>query len=310
MLCPDIEFHRKHNRMHLIRKCDKGRNCYYAHSKEEQLYHPMVYKARMCKSHESCYRRFCPFAHNLDEVRNALSLDSYLKLVQDYWKNKQLNSNQEEKSISGNTQLTAALEAVHKQNQQIQQILNKRNNKSYFFSHKANQGSEAVFKTPQSTRSVKTNHNDNETPYTDKTYSTEESALVEQKDKPTNDTFEKNNDSYNLLCSNLLNNVSIKNEVPHNKYYLDTSYFSETQSKNTPYNKSFSKNDFSNYKSEGVELINNNSDYLLNKKFVYNMKHDGHDFKDFWVDIDKLISGEDDLTIELTRAKTILLNLQ
>ena len=40
------------------------------------------------------------------------------------------------------------------------------------------------------------------------------------------------------------------------------------------------------------------------------MKHDGHDFKDFWVDIDKLISGEDDLTIELTRAKTILLNLQ
>eukprot|EP01054_Gregarina_sp_Poly1_P007118 Gregarina_sp_Poly_1__7117@NODE_389_length_8981_cov_43_318600_g318_i0_p5_GENE_NODE_389_length_8981_cov_43_318600_g318_i0NODE_389_length_8981_cov_43_318600_g318_i0_p5_ORF_typecomplete_len143_score1_08Nab2p_Zf1/PF18260_1/1_4e03Nab2p_Zf1/PF18260_1/0_012Nab2p_Zf1/PF18260_1/0_45Nab2p_Zf1/PF18260_1/3_2e02zfCCCH_3/PF15663_5/8_8zfCCCH_3/PF15663_5/0_063zfCCCH/PF00642_24/51zfCCCH/PF00642_24/0_028zfCCCH/PF00642_24/25zf_CCCH_4/PF18345_1/2_9e03zf_CCCH_4/PF18345_1/0_06zf_CCCH_4/PF18345_1/1_8e03Torus/PF16131_5/ len=60
-LCPDIEFIRRNSRMALVRRCTRGRSCPYAHSKEEELYHPMVYKTKMCKVFPHCKRHHCPF---------------------------------------------------------------------------------------------------------------------------------------------------------------------------------------------------------------------------------------------------------
>jgi serine/threonine protein kinase len=44
-----------------------GKNCNHAHSREEILYHPSVYKTSMCESW-SCSRYYCPFAHSMDEL--------------------------------------------------------------------------------------------------------------------------------------------------------------------------------------------------------------------------------------------------
>eukprot|EP00920_Eleutheroschizon_duboscqi_P018990 GHVT01045106.1.p1 GENE.GHVT01045106.1~~GHVT01045106.1.p1 ORF type:complete len:696 (+),score=122.90 GHVT01045106.1:1408-3495(+) len=72
-LCPDIEFRRHNNKMTLTRRCARGRNCDYAHSKEEELYHPLVYKTKLCTSSPMCLRHFCPFAHSQAELRNPQS---------------------------------------------------------------------------------------------------------------------------------------------------------------------------------------------------------------------------------------------
>ena len=44
-----------------------GKNCNHAHSREEVLYHPTVYKTTMCDTW-NCSRYYCPFAHSVDEV--------------------------------------------------------------------------------------------------------------------------------------------------------------------------------------------------------------------------------------------------
>eukprot|EP00922_Rhytidocystis_sp_ex-Travisia-forbesii_P052234 GHVS01077514.1.p1 GENE.GHVS01077514.1~~GHVS01077514.1.p1 ORF type:complete len:464 (+),score=97.12 GHVS01077514.1:20-1411(+) len=74
-LCPGIEFVKVGNKMKLIRRCTTGRACPYAHSKEEELYHPLVYKTEMCLSLQNCKRFFCPFAHNLGELRDGKRID-------------------------------------------------------------------------------------------------------------------------------------------------------------------------------------------------------------------------------------------
>lgn len=71
-LCPEIEFVKKGNRMTLVRRCSRGRGCTFAHSKEEELYHPSMYKTKMCNSHPNCTRYFCPFAHHWGELRKPL----------------------------------------------------------------------------------------------------------------------------------------------------------------------------------------------------------------------------------------------
>lgn len=52
--------------------CKQKRNCRYAHTKEEQMYHPKVYKTAMCHQFEEngwCDRYYCPFAHLEAELR-------------------------------------------------------------------------------------------------------------------------------------------------------------------------------------------------------------------------------------------------
>lgn len=68
-LCPEIQFTKTGNKMTLIRRCTKGRSCGYAHSKEEELYHPFMYKTKMCTQFPNCNRYFCPFAHSTEELR-------------------------------------------------------------------------------------------------------------------------------------------------------------------------------------------------------------------------------------------------
>lgn len=66
--------------------------CMFAHSKEEELYHPSMYKTvsffpqcvashqqcafllqRLCNSYPSCTRYYCPFAHSEEELRKPKS---------------------------------------------------------------------------------------------------------------------------------------------------------------------------------------------------------------------------------------------
>lgn len=70
-LCPEIQFSKKGSKMTLIRRCTKGRACTYAHSKEEELYHPQMYKTKMCSAYPNCTRYYCPFAHSTEELRDT-----------------------------------------------------------------------------------------------------------------------------------------------------------------------------------------------------------------------------------------------
>jgi len=72
-LCPEIQFVKKGNKMSLMRRCNRGRQCLYAHSKEEELYHPLMYKTKMCSAHPACSRCHCPFAHSPQELRKPFS---------------------------------------------------------------------------------------------------------------------------------------------------------------------------------------------------------------------------------------------
>ncbi|KAH7647503.1 3 CCCH RNA binding domain involved in RNA metabolism [Cryptosporidium bovis] len=65
IICPNIDFLRKGNkgRMSLSCKCKKGRLCEFAHTKEEELYHPDSYKKKKCNSFPNCKRYYCPFIH-------------------------------------------------------------------------------------------------------------------------------------------------------------------------------------------------------------------------------------------------------
>jgi len=47
----------------------------FAHTKEEQMYHPLVYKTQLCRDWPKCNKHFCPFSHGLSELRNPDGLD-------------------------------------------------------------------------------------------------------------------------------------------------------------------------------------------------------------------------------------------
>lgn len=68
-LCPNIQFFRHGNKMQLQGKCSYGRRCKFSHSKEEQLYHPDLYKTRYCVNYPNCKGYYCPFAHSKEELR-------------------------------------------------------------------------------------------------------------------------------------------------------------------------------------------------------------------------------------------------
>ncbi|CUV06172.1 unnamed protein product [Cryptosporidium hominis] len=65
-ICPDIEFSRKgtKGRMSLNCRCKKGKFCEFAHTKEEELYHPDAYKTKKCNTFPNCKRFYCPFIHD------------------------------------------------------------------------------------------------------------------------------------------------------------------------------------------------------------------------------------------------------
>ncbi|KAH8740052.1 CCCH RNA binding domain protein [Cryptosporidium ryanae] len=69
IICPNIDFLRKGNkgRMSLSCKCRKGRLCEFAHTKEEELYHPDSYKKKRCNSFPNCKRYYCPFIHENEQ---------------------------------------------------------------------------------------------------------------------------------------------------------------------------------------------------------------------------------------------------
>jgi len=66
-------------------KCTAGQRCPWAHSKEEVLFHPDIFKTSLCEEHTNnvgskntrntkksrCHRYYCPFAHGSDELRTS-----------------------------------------------------------------------------------------------------------------------------------------------------------------------------------------------------------------------------------------------
>jgi len=59
--------------------CAAGLTCPYAHSKEEVLFHPDLFKTQLCEEHGNsrstkrsrCHRYYCPFAHGNQELRTS-----------------------------------------------------------------------------------------------------------------------------------------------------------------------------------------------------------------------------------------------
>lgn len=70
-LCSNINFIKSLDKMQLQGKCKYGRKCRYSHSKEEQLYHPLLYKTRLCINYPNCKSYYCPFAHGTEELRHT-----------------------------------------------------------------------------------------------------------------------------------------------------------------------------------------------------------------------------------------------
>lgn len=106
-LCPEIEFVKKGNKMTLVRRCSRGRGCMYAHSKEEELYHPSMYKTKLCNA-QPCTRYFCPFAHATAELRKpppATAVTSVVSSSVEVASSRTSHRN----SSSGNVSLIAAL---------------------------------------------------------------------------------------------------------------------------------------------------------------------------------------------------------
>ncbi|OII75349.1 ZF-CCCH zinc finger domain-containing protein [Cryptosporidium ubiquitum] len=68
-ICPDIDFSRKgaKGRMSLNCRCRKGKYCEFAHTKEEELYHPDTYKTKKCNAFPNCKRFYCPFIHEIEK---------------------------------------------------------------------------------------------------------------------------------------------------------------------------------------------------------------------------------------------------
>lgn len=55
--------------MKVTNQCKTGRRCEFAHTKEEQMYHPVIYKTKICREWPNCTKYFCPFAHGVDDIR-------------------------------------------------------------------------------------------------------------------------------------------------------------------------------------------------------------------------------------------------
>eukprot|EP00929_Paragymnodinium_shiwhaense_P024034 TRINITY_DN14904_c0_g1_i1.p1 TRINITY_DN14904_c0_g1~~TRINITY_DN14904_c0_g1_i1.p1 ORF type:complete len:523 (-),score=99.17 TRINITY_DN14904_c0_g1_i1:60-1628(-) len=86
-LCPKVHITSGPNpgEVRIINSCTLGGKCALAHSKEEVLYHPWLFKTCLCEEHASnknqptargrrkkhCHRHYCPFAHGTKELRTS-----------------------------------------------------------------------------------------------------------------------------------------------------------------------------------------------------------------------------------------------
>mmetsp|Transcript_119346 Transcript_119346/g.207174 ORF Transcript_119346/g.207174 Transcript_119346/m.207174 type:complete len:382 (-) Transcript_119346:135-1280(-) len=73
--------------VHMENHCPAGLSCTFAHTKDEVLYHPQIFKTILCEEHRSlpndqrsarrskhrsrCHRYYCPFAHGKQELRSS-----------------------------------------------------------------------------------------------------------------------------------------------------------------------------------------------------------------------------------------------
>uniref|UniRef100_A0A0G4GQ04 C3H1-type domain-containing protein n=1 Tax=Chromera velia CCMP2878 TaxID=1169474 RepID=A0A0G4GQ04_9ALVE len=74
-LCPNVLFKVCNGKLQIHNYCRRGRQCLYAHSKEEQMFHPTVYKTHICRDHPKCPRYYCPFAHGEEELRTEVDFE-------------------------------------------------------------------------------------------------------------------------------------------------------------------------------------------------------------------------------------------
>lgn len=99
-LCPSIHVVKDADggTVRMENKCNAGLRCPWAHSKEEVLFHPHIFKTILCDDHaknagrgnkkNKCHRYYCPFAHGSDELRasplSAEQRDKCLKAAEDF----------------------------------------------------------------------------------------------------------------------------------------------------------------------------------------------------------------------------------
>jgi len=82
-MCPNLNLSREDRKgdcrgtLRVKNSCNSGQRCKFSHTKEEQLYHPNVYKTKLCNAwHDNpdvsrCKKFFCPFAHGEEELRRT-----------------------------------------------------------------------------------------------------------------------------------------------------------------------------------------------------------------------------------------------
>lgn len=58
--------------------CHNGKNCKCAHSREEILYHPLIYKTTMCEN-LSCAKYYCPYGHCVEELLASPQSPEYVR---------------------------------------------------------------------------------------------------------------------------------------------------------------------------------------------------------------------------------------
>lgn len=70
-LCPNVIFSIGNDRKMRVKNfCRRGRQCLYSHTKEEQMYHPLVYKTQLCRDWPGCSKHFCPFSEPFESIWN------------------------------------------------------------------------------------------------------------------------------------------------------------------------------------------------------------------------------------------------
>lgn len=84
-ICPHLRFYTDENgATQVVNQCMEGPKCQKGHSKEEILYHPLIFKTTPCEEYASnaamktpsakrkrCHRFYCPFAHGNNELRSS-----------------------------------------------------------------------------------------------------------------------------------------------------------------------------------------------------------------------------------------------
>eukprot|EP01071_Lankesteria_metandrocarpae_P004303 Lankesteria_metandrocarpae@DN3473_c0_g1_i1.p2 len=74
-ICPDVMFSVKGGKMCVKNSCPRGRSYTYSHTKEEQMYHPSVYKSRACRDWPRCEKYFCPFGEFRFNLQRSVNKD-------------------------------------------------------------------------------------------------------------------------------------------------------------------------------------------------------------------------------------------